>query len=122
MNFVISNLRDDNIGMNTSYSARICFLIGKNSIPYLRQEMESGDSQSKGISKILLELILGQRHIDDGWFVDGLSYPFGVSLNSTYLDRIEKEGANSLIDFYLMKTAPDKPKFLTVGEYKHRKE
>lgn len=122
MNFVISNLRKDNIVKNASYAARICFLNRKISTPYLKQEIEIGDSQSKEISQILIELFSGQRHTDRLGYVDGLSYTLGVSLNSTYLDRIEHEGATSLIYFYLMKTVPDKPKFLTRGEYTRRKE
>ncbi|MFA5363358.1 MAG: hypothetical protein WC335_09025 [Candidatus Omnitrophota bacterium] len=124
MDFVIKNLRDDNIEMNASYSARILFLIGKDSIPFLKKEIEQGDAQSKGIAEVLLGLFSGTRHLDSGdlWeFVDELT-PYGVTLGSTYLERIEQEGSSSLIDFWTLSHVSDSPKFLTGGSYSQRED
>ncbi|MBF0478283.1 MAG: hypothetical protein HQL26_02260 [Candidatus Omnitrophica bacterium] len=124
MNFVIKNLRDDNIDMNASYSARICFLIGKNSLPYLKQEVKDGDAQSKEIAKTLVRYISENRRFnpDDLWeFVDELSVS-GVTLGSTYLDRIEREGASKLPDFWFGSNVSKQPKFLISGKYTNRQQ
>jgi hypothetical protein len=142
MNFVVTNLRNDDIPNNAAYASRICFMLGKGSVPYLEKETQLGDSQSKQIAKIVLRLIAEETHDswqlwnDNDWeYVDDLR-PFGITMDSTYLNRIERYGNTylerisqenkewwdpiSLSDSYLIKASPEDPKFLVGKEYEQR--
>lgn len=119
MDFVIVSLRDDNIEDNQLYASRICLLIGEKSIPFLKKELKTGDNQSKPIAKAIINTMLRKNdddyYIYDDW-IGGVQLPF----SSSYLDRIEREGANSIADFYLIKSVSNKPRFLTGESYKQR--
>lgn len=121
--FVISNMRDDDIHMNAVYAARICWYLGSHSISYLESEVRDGDFQSKFISGRLLGVIFGEQDYSYDYFrpvnPDKVEW---VHLVSRYMEELERDGAPSISEFPLVKRARDEPGFLTGESYEESQE
>jgi len=111
MDFLIRSLRDDRLRDNELYASRICILLGMESLPFLEKELKAGDAQSKPIAQAVIDTILGKN--DDDYYIYN-NWVTGVQLTheSSYLDSIERNGARSISDFYLIKFNQNRTRFL----------
>ena len=54
---VVTNLSNDDVSYNSAFAVRICLVLGKQCLPALQRALADGDSQSKRLASLLVEVI-----------------------------------------------------------------
>lgn len=55
---VVSNLSNDDVSYNGAFAVRICLVLGEQCLPVLQKALADGDSQSKRLASLLVEVIV----------------------------------------------------------------